>query len=227
MSLNDDGKVIPFAVGRHNNGRVLAALDFADITATGAIKPTCANARIAIDKLEVVCEYDIFHDKYLVGGQAIGQYAGELSDNACLYLRKLIDKKFGFDPKPTAMHEACVQLCQENSFDPVIDYLNGLEWDGIERVNDWLTTYLGAVDTPLNRAIGRIALLAQVRRAREPGCKFDQIIVLESPEGELKSSALAALAGGPETFPIRPSSDAATENSRSCCAEYGSMRLRT
>jgi hypothetical protein len=118
MSLNDDGKVIPFAVGRHNNGRVLAALDFADITATGAIKPTCANARIAIDKLEVVCEYDIFHDKYLVGGQAIGQYAGELSDNACLYLRKLIDKKFGFDPKATAMHEGLRATLPRKQFRP-------------------------------------------------------------------------------------------------------------
>ena len=46
----------------------------------------------------------------------------------------------------------------------------------------------------------RIALVAQVRRARQPGCKFDQIIVMESPEGHLKSTALSILAGAAENF---------------------------
>lgn len=79
-------------------------------------------------------------------------------------------------------------------------YLNTLEWDGIERIDEWLGTYLGARDTELNRAIGRIALIAQVRRAKSPGCKFDQIIVLESPEGKDKSTALSILSGGTENF---------------------------
>jgi predicted P-loop ATPase len=96
--------------------------------------------------------------------------------------------------------DACLQLCLENRFDPVVRYLDKLEWDGVERVDEWLTTYLGAIDTPLNRAIGKIALVAQVRRAREPGCKFDQIITLEGLEGIEKSTALKVLAGGAEYF---------------------------
>ena len=186
--------------GPKQSHKILASLDFPDITATGIIRPTCANTRIAIGKLEVVCEYDEFHDKLLIGGQPIGQYAGELSDHACVYLRKMIDEQFGFDPGRNAMHDACVQLCLENRFDPIVDYLNSLEWDGIERIDEWLSTYLGAKDTDLNRAIGRIALIAQVRRAKSPGCKFDQIIVLESPEGKDKSTALSILSGGPENF---------------------------
>ena len=38
-------------------------------------------------------------------------------------------------------------------------------------------------------------MIAAVRRARRPGCKFDQILVLESPEGWDKSTAWAVLAG--------------------------------
>ena len=55
--------------------------------------------------------------------------------------------------------------------------------------------YLGCADTELNRAIGRKVLIAAVHRARNPGCKFDNITVLESPEGRFKSTAIRVLAG--------------------------------
>jgi hypothetical protein len=95
MSLNDDSKIVPF--GRPNGRKALPPMDFPDITATGIIRPTCANARIAIGLLGITCEYDEFHDKLLIGGRSIGQYAGELSDHACVYLRQLIDQRYGFE----------------------------------------------------------------------------------------------------------------------------------
>jgi predicted P-loop ATPase len=176
------------------------ALGFPDMTETGKIRNTCNNGRFAIGKMEITCEYNEFHDKLVIGGKPIGQYAGELSDHACLILRKMIEEQYEFDPGREKMFDACIQLCLERRFDPVLAYLDGLRWDGIDRVDKWLTSYLGAADTPLNQAIGRIALVAQVRRARQPGCKFDQIIVMESPEGFLKSTALSILSGAPENF---------------------------
>lgn len=163
-------------------------------------KATCANARIAIGMLGIECRYDRFHDKLLVSGHVIGQYAGEFSDHACLVLRLLIHEQFKFDPGRNHTFDACVQLCLQHSFDPVADYLDGLKWDGTKRLDTWMHDYLGADDTELNRAIGRLALLAMVRRVRKPGCKFDQIIVLESPEGREKSTALLVLAGSEENF---------------------------
>lgn len=59
----------------------------------------------------------------------------------------------------------------------------------------WLIDYLGTEDTPFNRAIGRLTLVAAVRRIRQPGCKFDYILVLEGPEGTMKSSSIIVLAG--------------------------------
>jgi predicted P-loop ATPase len=58
-----------------------------------------------------------------------------------------------------------------------------------------LTTYFGAEDTQLNRAFGRLTLIAAVRRARKPGCKFDHILRLEGPEGTQKSTGIMTLAG--------------------------------
>jgi predicted P-loop ATPase len=107
----------------------------------------------------------------------------------------LIKRHYWFDPGEKNTRDAAVQLCLENSFNPVVDYLARLQWDGRERIARWVVTYLGAPETPLACAIGRLMLIAAVRRARRPGVKFDQIIVLEGPEGTGKSSALRILAG--------------------------------
>jgi predicted P-loop ATPase len=55
-------------------------------------------------------------------------------------------------------------------------------------------------DTPYARQCVRKTMIAAVARARNPGCKFDTILVLESPEGWNKSTAWLLLAGGPDNF---------------------------
>jgi predicted P-loop ATPase len=76
----------------------------------------------------------------------------------------------------------------------VLDYLDGLKWDGKTRIDRWLTTYGGADDTPYVSAVGRIMLVAAARRVRRPGCKFDEMPTFESPQGKDKSTALKVLA---------------------------------
>ena len=43
-------------------------------------------------------------------------------------------------------------------------------------------------------------LIAAVRRVRHPGCKFDEMVVLEGPQGNLKSTLLQTLAVDEEWF---------------------------
>ena len=93
---------------------------FPDTNKNGDPLNTVANARHAMKLLGIECSYDIFHDKLLVGGYVIGEYVGELSDHACLILRMLIEKEYGFDPGREKMFDACVQLCLEGRFDPIL-----------------------------------------------------------------------------------------------------------
>jgi hypothetical protein len=160
-----------------------------------AFKVDAQNAREAIKALGIVCSYDEFHDRMRVGGEVINQWAGELSDAVNVILRQMIVESFNFDPGKEHVADAATELCLENRFDPVLDYLDELDWDGTPRLERWLTAYLGAEDTPLNRAIGKLTLVAAVRRARKPGCKFDHILVLEGPEGTMKSTSIVVLAG--------------------------------
>ena len=166
------------------------------------------NAQQAITALGVECSYDMFHDKILIGyhgeefRHVIGGPRGIVTDNVLTRLRQIISDRYGFDPKPQHVLDAVKGLALDHCLDPVVEMLDAAQrdWDGVERLDTWVIDYLKCDDTPLNRAIGRKALIAAVHRARVPGCKFDNITVLESPEGYLKSSAVAALAGDAENF---------------------------
>ena len=168
---------------------------FPDTDKAGHPRPTCTNAGVAILGLGIACRKDVFHEKLLVGGHAIQAWGGDLSDDAVHMIRKVTWRRFGFDPTERHARDAAIQLCLENQFNPIVDYLTGLQWDRRPRIERWTVDYLDAADTPLNREFGRLMLIAAARRARAPGTKFDQIVILEGKQGTGKSSAIRILAG--------------------------------
>lgn len=74
--------------------------------------------------------------------------------------------------------------------DPITDYLQGLSWDGVPRLDTLFIDYLGAADTPYTRAVTRKAFCAAVARAMSPGIKFDNMTILSGPQGIGKSTLL-------------------------------------
>jgi predicted P-loop ATPase len=93
------------------------------------------------------------------------------------------------------MHQAVDLRGHERSFHPVRDYLKSVKRDDVNRIDTWLTTYLGAADTPYHRRIGRMFLVMMVARIFAPGCKADYMPAFEGPQGAKKSTACAVLAG--------------------------------
>ena len=113
-------------------------------------------------------------------------------------LRDVIYDRFKFYPSAEHVREACFNLAGDNAFNSVMDEIDLYTWDRVPRLDGFFYKYLGAADNAFNRAVGRKMLIAAVRRARRPGCKFDNIIVLEAPEDVGKSLVTKDLAGHPD-----------------------------
>ena len=95
---------------------------------------------------------------------------------------------------PTKFKDALLGVVSsERVYHPVKEYLDGLSWDGVERLDTLLIDYLGAEDTPYVRAVTRKTFVAAVARIYEPGIKFDSILVLNGPQGIGKSTFFARL----------------------------------
>jgi putative DNA primase/helicase len=118
----------------------------------------------------------------------------ELRDNDTSYLTASMERE-NLSPTSAKVREAIEVVAHENWINPPLNYFNGLEWDGVPRLSGWLTAYLGAEgDKDYLSAVGMAWLIAGVARIFEPGCKAENMLVLEGNQGVHKSTALSILA---------------------------------
>jgi hypothetical protein len=148
------------------------------------------NIRHAVDLLGVKLSYDNFcHKPFMEAGGIKEVFSDANTDRLWL----LIDERFKFRPGMDFFQRVLNDAARRQRFHPVKDYLAGLVWDGKPRIDDWLVTYGGAKPNEYVSAVGTLVLVAAVRRIKDPGCKFDELLILESGQGFYKSTALKTL----------------------------------
>jgi len=161
------------------------------------VQKSYRNACWALFNAGVRGRYDQFTGRYDV--KLPGRDWERKTDTATIVARDLIMQQCAMsDPGVGATNDALTKLCEVvGPYHSVRDYLGGLGlWDGTPRLDTWLTDYLGASDTPLNRFYGATAIIAAVRRAlRDDYVPFDHMLVLEGNQNIGKSTVVQILGG--------------------------------
>jgi predicted P-loop ATPase len=155
------------------------------------------NIARALERLEITLNYDSFSQKPIV---KYNGYFGPLEDRIRNRMWLDIDRQFHFRPSPDYFDVVIQDIADKNRIHPVREYLKKLEWDGQPRIDTWLIRSGNAADSKFVRTVSALVLIAAVRRVMHPGCKFDEIMILESGQGELKSSVLRALCADDSWF---------------------------
>lgn len=83
-------------------------------------------------------------------------------------------------------------VAQDNAFHPVVEYLEGLEWDGVSRIE----TYLPGAADAYTRRVARLVAVQAVARALDPGVKVDNCLILTGRQGLGKSWFVETMARG-------------------------------
>lgn len=89
-----------------------------------------------------------------------------------------------------------ISLARRNTKNPPKEYFETLKWDKKPRLDTWLTYYLGAEEQNKDylKLVGSKWLIAAVKRIYQPGCKFDNVLILEGDQYIGKSPSLETLA---------------------------------
>ena len=122
-----------------------------------------------------------------------------ITDTDMNYLLLYLEETYGLTSEKK-IAAAIGIVANENGYHPIRDYLNGLTWDGTERIRTCLHHFLGADSDQYTYEALRLFLLGAIHRAFHPGCKFEIMLCLVGGQGAGKSTFFRLLALKDEWF---------------------------
>ncbi|MGN0363678.1 MAG: VapE domain-containing protein [Bilifractor sp.] len=168
---------------------------------TGKVKPTIDNILIILDG-DPMLKGKFAMNKFASRGEILGTlpWSNERerrlwSDTDSNGLYWYLEKAYGITGRGN-IDSALDIHSVTHAFNDVTDYLDGLHWDGVKRLDTLFVDFLGAEDSAYTRAVTHKAFTAAVARAEAPGSKFDNMLILCGPQGIGKSTILDKLSKG-------------------------------
>lgn len=196
----------------------------------GFILATLSNLSMALS-CEAVCGMtiglDVFRDEIMFVAKGTGVWA-TWGDADSVRLRKHLEDG-GFKPiGRELMRDAVLLAADNNKFDSASDWLNGLQWDGVNRIDRFYQDYFGVEDNDYATAVGAYTWTALAGRVLEPGCKADMVPVLVGPQGLGKTASVEAISPHQDFFAeidLGTRDDDLSRRMRGCLvAEIGELR---
>lgn len=128
---------------------------------------------------------------------------GEWDDGDTARLRIWLSQNYGMTAPKQEVLDALLAASQGARFHPVREYLQSLKWDGIHRIDNWLSQCLGAqaqAGAEYLQKVSRYFMVSSVARVMPPlvpgkDNKVDTVLILEGKQGIRKSTAVKTLFG--------------------------------
>ena len=138
--------------------------------------------------------YDEFHFKYLTRWKS--KHVREWADVDDIDLARVLQKKLCFFRlTDDLVRKAVISYATKNARNEPRDWMESLEWDGTPRVHTFFHTHLGTIDSDYTRAVSKNFWVSMAARIYKPGCKVDNMVILEGKQGKFKSTALNIIGG--------------------------------
>ena len=171
------------------------------VTQQGAIKATIDNICIILDN-DPLLKGKFALNAFAGRGEVLGPLPWEANGKRRLWsdtdsngLYWYLEKRYDITKRGNI--DAALDIhASTHAFNEVQDYINTLSWDGTPRLDTLFIDYLGAEDNIYTRAVCRKAFTAAIARAMEPGCKYDNMLILCGPQGIGKSTILDKMSRG-------------------------------
>ena len=122
-----------------------------------------------------------------------------MNDTDFNYLMLYLENSYGLNHEKR-IRKALSVAAHQNQYHPIRDYLNSLQWDGIERIPYALHHFLGADVSDYTHEVMKLFLMGAISRVFNPGCKFETMLCLVGGQGAGKSSFFRLLACRDEWF---------------------------
>lgn len=174
-----------------------------DVTEKGKIRQSIQNCKYALEhdpclkgaicRNEMTCQIDIM--KKMPWKRRGVHMTDTDMNNLALYL----EKNYGLT-SDRVITKAIDIVANENSFHPILEYLESLKWDGIPRIQHMLTHFFGAEDIDYTGEVMKMHMMGAIRRLYEPGAKYDIMLCLVGGQGTGKSTFFRYLAIKDEWF---------------------------
>ncbi|WP_321914805.1 VapE domain-containing protein [Paraburkholderia sp. J11-2] len=169
-------------------------------TDKGAVKPDLDNVIDILLNDEAwagVLAYEQFSQRTMKLRPPPGEAGttGEWTDDDDVQLTYWLGKTWSITPRREIVVDAVSAVARRHAYHVVRDYLGSLEHDGVSRLETWLVDYLGVEDSEYVRLAGQKWLIGAVARVMRPGCKMDNVLILEGAQGAGKSRTIATLFG--------------------------------
>lgn len=105
-----------------------------------------------------------------------------------------IESQYGLYSKDK--HSAALRvLFEDRAYNPIIDIVDGIKWDGEPRCRHFLHEWAKVEDSPYTQEVSRLIFAGGIHRLYQPGTKFDDVpILIGTKQGEGKSSLIRFLA---------------------------------